>query len=238
MADRAARTDPTGQSPASPLRDRFRAGLLALLALALLASFWRAPFPSQMTLQHLPTVAAIVLLANSHRFVALSRSSFALLVAFLLLHVLGARYIYSYVPYDDWTQRLLGFRLTDRFGLSRNHYDRVVHFAFGLLGVAPVREVLARRFQVRGKLGIYFAVEFVLAASLLYELFEWGLTIVLSPQDAGAYNGEQGDRWDAQKDMACALVGAVLSACVLGLRRRPMAPFDSAQGAGVGAAQG
>jgi putative membrane protein len=177
-----------------------------------------------MTLQHLPTVAAIVLLANSHRFVALSRSSFALLVAFLLLHVLGARYIYSYVPYDDWTQRLWGFRLTDRFGLSRNHYDRVVHFAFGLLGVPPVREVLARRFQVRGRIGLYFAVEFVLATSLLYELFEWGLTIVLSPQDAGAYNGEQGDRWDAQKDMACALVGAVLSACVLALRRRPMAP--------------
>lgn len=46
--------------------------------------------------------------------------------------------------------------------------------------------------------------------SALYEIFEWGLTFALSPEDAGAYNGEQGDAWDAQKDMALALAGAAV----------------------------
>jgi len=210
-------------APLPALRDPFRVGALALLVLALLASFWRAPFPQQMALQHLPTVAAIALLAAASHRIPLGRSSFALLVAFLLLHVLGARYIYSYVPYDDWTQALLGFRLGDRLGFRRNHYDRLVHFAFGLLWVPPVREVLARRFGIRGWLGRYFAVELVLALSALYELFEWGLTIVLSPADAGVYNGEQGDRWDAHKDMAFALLGALIAA-LASRRRQPAQP--------------
>jgi putative membrane protein len=195
-----------------PLRDPVRAVAWGALLLALLLSFRHAPFPQQMALQHLPTMLALVLLATASHRLPLGRASFLLLVAFTFLHVLGARYIYSYVPYDEWIAKLSGLRLGEAFGFRRNQYDRLVHFAFGLLWVPPVREVLARRFAIRGRLGRYFAVELVLAASALYELFEWGLTMVLSPADAGAYNGEQGDRWDAQKDMACALLGAILTA--------------------------
>ncbi len=205
----------------NPLRDPVRAGALAVLTLVLLASFWRAPYPQQMALQHLPTVLAILLLGGASHRLPVGRSGLLCLVAFLLLHVLGARYIYSYVPYDDWLEALLGFRPGDRFGFQRNHYDRLVHLAFGLLWVPPAREVLIRRFALRERLASYFALELVLAASLLYELFVWGLTMVLAPADAGAYNGEQGDRWDAQKDMACALVGATLAA--LAVRSRPPA---------------
>lgn len=207
-------------NPPLALRDPFRSALLALLASALLASSWRAPFPQQMALQHLPTVAAIVLLATLGHRAPLGRTSFALLVAFLLLHVLGARYIYSYVPYDDWGRTLLGFSLSERFGFRRNHYDRLVHFAFGLLGAGPIREVLARRFGLRGRLGAYFSIELILAASALYELFEWGLTTVLSPADAGAYNGEQGDRWDAHKDMALAFLGSLVGTAASALAGR------------------
>jgi putative membrane protein len=66
--------------------------------------------------------------------------------------------------------------------------SRLIHFAFGLLWVLPVWEVCVRYFKVSRRVAFYVAFEFVLAFSALYELFEWGLTMVLSPHDADAYN--------------------------------------------------
>lgn len=188
--------------------------MLGLLVAALVASCIGAPFPEQMYLQHLPTAAVIVLLPLIARRRLLSPAAFACIVLFMLLHVLGARYIYSYVPYDAWAERMTGMTVTERFGFRRNHFDRVVHFAFGWLSVRPVWEILTRRFGVPARFALYAAVEFVLAFSLLYELFEWGLTLVLSAEDAGAYNGEQGDIWDAHRDMSLALVGSVVGLAV------------------------
>jgi putative membrane protein len=184
--------------------------LWCLLLAAAAVSLVRAPFPQQAALQHFPTVVMLIALPVISRRVPLSNLAFTCIVAFMLLHVLGARYIYSYVPYDEWSQRLFGVNITRRFGLRRNHYDRVVHFFFGALWVRPVFEVVTRRFGVPRRFAYYAAFEFVLAYSMLYELFEWGLTMVLSPADAGAYNGEQGDIWDSQKDMSCAVVGALV----------------------------
>jgi putative membrane protein len=48
--------------------------------------------------------------------------------------------------------------------------------------------------------------------SMVYELFEWLLTIVMSPEQADNYNGQQGDIWDAQKDMVLAMMGSTLMA--------------------------
>jgi putative membrane protein len=193
--------------------------LLALLVLALLASCIDPPFPQQMFLQHLPTVALLIALPFLARRVPLSNAAFACLVAFLLLHVLGARYIYSYVPYDEWFETLFGIRLSAVLGFERNHYDRVVHFCFGLLWVRPVQEICVRRFGVPRRFAWYTAFEFVLAFSMLYELFEWGLAMVLSPGNAEAYNGQQGDVWDAQKDMALATAGACLALVVVAVRK-------------------
>jgi putative membrane protein len=192
--------------------------LLALLVAALLASFIAPPFPKQMILQHLPTVALLAALPFVARRVPLSDGAFACLVAFLLLHVLGARYIYSYVPYDDWLEKLFGIRPSAAFGFERNHYDRVVHFFFGVLWVHPVREICERRFGVPRRFAWYTAFEFVLAFSMLYELVEWGLAMALSPRNADAYNGQQGDVWDAQKDMSLALLGAALALVVKAVR--------------------
>lgn len=193
--------------------------LLTVLLAAVVISCIRAPFPEQMYLQHVPTIAVILLLAAAARRAFFSRAAFACIVAFMLLHVLGARYIYSYVPYDTWAEHIAGVNITSYFGFRRNHFDRVVHFSFGLLAVRPVWEVLTRRFKVPPRFAFYASVEFVLAFSLVYELFEWGLTLVLSPQDAGAYNGEQGDIWDAHRDMSFALLGSLLGLAVWRLLR-------------------
>ena len=198
--------------------------LLAAVALLTVLGCLGAPYPEQMYLQHIPTVLALAALALLTKRDPLSDRSFTCLILFLLFHILGARYIYSYVPYDRWAQSLFGADLTSTFGFRRNHYDRVVHFAFGLLWVRPVREVCERWFRVPPKFARYTAFEFVLAFSLLYELFEWGLTMVLSPQDAAAYNGQQGDMWDAHKDMSLAMLGALLG---LALTGRPARAADA-----------
>lgn len=192
--------------------------LLSTAAILLLLSCVGAPYPEQMYLQHIPTVVAFVALAVSSRRYPLSSAGFTCLIVFLLLHILGARYIYSYVPYDAWLKALIGIDLTSIFHFRRNHYDRLVHFAFGLLWTLPVWEVCVRYFKVPRRFAFYVAFEFVLAFSALYELFEWGLTMVLSPNDADAYNGQQGDLWDAHKDMAFAMLGSLVALAALGLR--------------------
>ncbi|MET0270699.1 MAG: DUF2238 domain-containing protein, partial [Sphingomonas sp.] len=67
---------------------------------------------------------------------------------------------------------------------------------------------------------LYIAVEFVLAGSAVYEIFEWLLTLLMAGPDADAYNGQQGDIWDAQKDIACASAGALIAAATLMARSR------------------
>ena len=189
--------------------------LIALLAGALLVSCIRPPYPDEMYLQHSPTVVLLVGLPLINRRWPISTAAFACLVGFMLLHTVGARYIYSNVPYDRWLTSMMSLDLTSTFGWRRNHYDRLVHFFFGLLWARPVFEISARHLGIPRRVAYYTTVEFLLAFSALYELFEWSLTMMLSPQDAGAYNGEQGDIWDAQKDISLALLGALLGVTVL-----------------------
>jgi putative membrane protein len=106
------------------------------------------------------------------------------------------------------------------FGFTRNHYDRLVHFSYGLLAVAPVSEVLQRHAGIGSRIALYIAVESVFAVSMVYELLEWQLAVIMQGPLADAYNGQQGDIWDAQKDMALAASGAVIAAVVIRLKRR------------------
>ncbi len=199
---------------------RLQVFLWLSIATAMALSWIHAPYPDQMYLQHIPTVAVLVAWPFAIRRFPLSSAALLCLGAFLFLHVLAARYIYSYVPYDLWAQRLFGFSLTERFHFRRNHFDRVVHFSFGLLWVRPVWEVCVRYLRVPRRFAYYTAWEFVLAFSMLYELVEWGLSMALAGPDADAYNGQQGDMWDAQKDMSFALLGATLALIILSVTRR------------------
>lgn len=181
-------------------------GLLALLLLAQIAQ----PYPEVALLQHIPTLAFLIAAPWILRRWPLSTAALACIVAFLALHTLGGRYAYSNVPYDDWARVLTGSTLSDAFGWTRNHYDRLVHFAFGALSVIPAAEI-ARRWGGIGPRGRVFTVlAWVLAVSCLYEIFEWLLTIVAAGETADRYNGQQGDIWDAQKDMALAALGAIM----------------------------
>lgn len=200
--------------------ERYRVVLLSFFCLLLVASCIAPPYPDQLILQHIPTVVALVLLILSPRFLPLDRTSFTLVVGFLGLHVLGARYIYSYVPYDDWARTLFGVTISDIFNLQRNDYDRLVHFGYGLLLVRPAHNILMQHIQTSRRVGYYLALEIIMATSMLYELAEWGVALALAPHDAEFYNGQQGDMWDAQKDMALATLGAIVGIVVMMLWRR------------------
>lgn len=203
-------------TPALPAQQRRLIGLLLIL---LLVAQIAQPYPEIALLQHIPTMLAIVGAPWLLRRWPLSTASVACIVAFLALHTLGGRYAYSNVPYDDWLRALTGATLADVFGWSRNHYDRLVHFAFGALSVRPVTEIM-RRWGGLGPRGAALAVlGWVLAISALYEVFEWLLTIAVAGETADRYNGQQGDIWDAQKDMALAALGAIMVMVLTGRRR-------------------
>lgn len=147
-------------------------------------------------------------------------SAVACACLFLWLHTLGGRYIYSFVPYEDWARAVGLPSPAATLGLARNSWDRLVHFSFGACWVHPISTWLSRHRRLSSALATYIAVEFVLAGSALYEIFEWLLTVFMAGPDALAYNGQQGDPWDPQKDMALAGIGAVLAAAFLRLRAR------------------
>lgn len=153
----------------------------------------------------------VLALGWSYRRFPLSRISYTLIFVFLCLQEVGAHFTYAQVPYDAFWQAHLGFSLNDSLGLERNHFDRLVHFLFGLLLAYPVRELYYRVAAARGFWGYFFPLELTMAASMSFELFEWGAAELFGGELGVAYLGTQGDVWDAQKDMALASLGALLS---------------------------
>ena len=152
------------------------------------------------------------LIATYRRF-RFSFLSYLLITLFMTLHAVGAHYTYAEVP--------LGFWLKDILSLSRNPFDRLVHFAFGLLLVYPLKELLMRTGRVRGFWSIYLPISGILAQSGLFELVEALVAQIVNPELGAAYLGTQGDEWDAQKDMAAALVGAALMTTLMQLFPKP-----------------
>lgn len=154
-------------------------------------------------LENYLTIPFIVIIYVTHRWFRLSNISYGLIFLYMMLHIYGSHYTYSEVPFGYW--------LDSTFELGRNHYDRIVHFSFGLLMVYPIRELIIRVSDVKGFWGLYSPVEFVLAFSAIYEIIEWIIAITFGGDLGIAYLGTQGDVWDGIKDMALAGIGSVIA---------------------------
>jgi putative membrane protein len=180
----------------------FAIGLASVYgALWLLAA--TAPYDrSDWLLENLLVFVFVPTLVLTYRRFAFSRPSYLLIAAFLSLHAMGAHYTYSKTPLGFWLQHALA--------LERNHYDRLVHFSYGLLLTHPVRELALRALRLRGAWSWIFPVMFALSLSAGYEIAEWWAAQVVDPDVGIAFVGTQGDEWDAQKDMTLALLGALL----------------------------
>lgn len=163
-----------------------------------------APFDRRdWLLENLLVFAYGALLIGTYRRFAFSTRSYALITIFVTLHLVGSHYTYAEVPFGHW--------LKDWLQLERNHYDRIVHFAYGLLLAWPSREVLLRLAHVRQSWSPLLAVSLVLAFSAFFEILEALVAMIVSPELGDAYLGTQGDIWDAQKDMGLAVAGATLA---------------------------
>jgi len=192
---------------------------LLLLALTLITASGIAPaHRADWLMENIVPLALLCALAIGWRWLRLSCSSCLAIVLLLAVHELGAHYTYAEVPYDRWAKALCGHSLGAALGWQRNQYDRLVHLSYGLLFYRPLRETLWRLTPLRSGWLVALTLSLVLATSALYELMEWVGGQYLGPDTAQAFVATQRDPWDAQKDMALALLGALVSTALGRLR--------------------
>jgi putative membrane protein len=188
-------------------RGRLLAALLLVNVGALVISGWRPYDRLTWLLEVLPTLVALPVLVATYRTYPLTTLLYILITLHALLLAAGGAYTYARVPVGFWMERA--------FGLTRNPYDKLGHLMQGFVPALVAREILIRGGYVRGRRMLAFiCVCIALAISALYEIVEWWTALALG-QGADEFLGTQGDPWDTQSDMLCALLGAVAAVLVL-----------------------
>jgi putative membrane protein len=137
-----------------------------------------------------------------------TRLSCYLIVLHVGVQMIGGHYSYAEVPlFND---------LRDRFGWSRNHYDRVGHFAVGFCLLHPLREICLRSTPLSAsrRWSSFFALTTIVAIGGMWEVWEWVVAVTTYPELGTNFLGAQGDPWDAQKDILLAPLGAAVSAAL------------------------
>lgn len=151
-------------------------------------------------LESFPALIAIVILAVTYKRFRLTDLAYLLIALHACILLVGGHYTYAQVPLFNWVR--------DHFGLQRNDYDKLGHFAQGFVPAVIAREILIRRRVISGPWWRVFVVMCIcVAISACYELLEWGVAVA-EGSGADAFLGTQGDPWDTQSDMLCALIGA------------------------------
>ena len=189
------------------IRANFKDNLLLKVLIGLYAVVWIVTainplYRTDWVLENILVVLFLPLLFLTYRVFPLSDLTYIMITVFMILHAIGAHYTYAEVP--------IGYWMRETFHFTRNHFDRIVHFSFGLLMAYPVREVFLRLVNARGFWAFYFPLDVTLAFSALYEIVEMIVAKVVSPEAGDAYLGTQGDPFDAVMDMTCAFTGAVI----------------------------
>lgn len=185
---------------------------LLVLVLSLEVLLGISPKADRFTwvMENAPVWLGLGILACTHRRFQLSRLCLTLLALHAVILMVGGHYTYAQVPLGDW--------IKNAFGLERNHYDRLGHFAQGFVPAILAREILLRVARLPRSGWVAFLCACVcLAFSAFYELIEWW-TALATGEAATDFLGTQGDVWDTQWDMFLALIGALMA--LLSLARR------------------
>ena len=186
--------------------------MCALVAFAILAAAYRPLSFLDWLLENALVMLFLATLTLTYRRFALSDTSYVLLALFLCLHEWGAHYKYSDVPLGEWMKPWLH--------TTRNSFDRIVHFSYGLLCSYPLQELVMRT-GVRNAWRSILPVGLILAFSAIYEILEGLMAVLVSPELSNDFSGLQGDVWDAQKDMSMAGLGSLVAvATIAWLRHR------------------
>ena len=169
-------------------------------------------------LENTLTFIFVAFLAISFRKHQFSDLSYLLICIYLCLHVYGSKYTYAENPFGYW--------LRDALDLSRNHYDRIVHFCFGFLLAYPMREMFLKWLKYPRWVAWLLPIEITLSISAFYELIEWAVADLFFKAHGDSYLGTQGDIWDAQKDIFLAFCGAVLATTIVSLVKRTFKVYE------------
>lgn len=179
----------------------------ALLALFLIYTGVSADEKVTWLMEVTPVIIVVPLLLFTAKRYPLTPLLYTLIFFHAIILMVGGQYTYAKVP--------IGFDVQAWFDLSRNPYDKLGHFFQGLVPALATREILLRGHIVRGRKMLAFLVCCVaLAISATYELIEWWAALAMG-QGADDFLGTQGDPWDTQSDMFCALLGALTTVIVL-----------------------
>ena len=177
--------------------------LMASTAVAMGLSAYRPAMVFDWWLENILVFAMLAFLVSTYRRLPLSAFAYTMIFLFLLIHEWGAHHKYADVPLGEWMKGWLH--------TTRNHYDRVSHFAFGFFLCVPVREVFVHSTGHRGFWSYFLPVDFALASGAVYEIIEMIIAEIVTPEQGEAFVGMQGDMWDAQKDMGLAGLGAAMT---------------------------
>ncbi|MBU7006117.1 DUF2238 domain-containing protein [Phosphitispora fastidiosa] len=186
---------------------------LGLLLIFLAVFVWSGIGPKDYytwVLEVLPAVIGLIAVIITYNRFRMTNLIYLLICIHAIILVVGGHYTYAEMPVFNW--------LRDEFGLARNYYDRLGHFAQGFIPALIVREVLLRKTPLqRGKMLFFLVVSVCLAISAFYEFIEWWVAVA-SGEAAEDFLGTQGDVWDTQWDMFLAFCGAIISQLVLSRR--------------------
>lgn len=194
-------------SPRRAARPRLPLVLAGVVVAGTALSAWGARDRTTWFLETMWVLAGLPLVVLAWRRFPLTGLLCGLLTAHALVLLVGGHYTYAQVPAGDWVR--------DALGLSRNPYDRFGHLMQGFVPAVLVRELLSRTSPLRGSRWLApLTVCACLAFSACFELLEWAAAVI-GGHGADAFLATQGDVWDTQWDMFCALIGATLSVLLL-----------------------
>ncbi len=211
MADFLATTATTGLRSRPPALGTPKLLALACVLVGFAATWIHPQWPYEQGLQSSLTVAGLAWLVLHARRWRMRDGEFIAVCIFIAMHCVAARWLYSYVPYDAWCQEWLGWSPQAAFGWTRNNFDRVIHLLYGLCLLPAIHTWLRERWPLHRGQAFAIGIMLVMCTSLIYEWGEWLVALTMSPEQAEAYNGQQGDMWDPHKDMLIATIGALLA---------------------------
>ncbi|RJP95591.1 MAG: DUF2238 domain-containing protein [Desulfobacteraceae bacterium] len=170
--------------------------------------------------ENLPILIIVATIAVISKYYTFTPLSYILMACLVIFHTIGGHYTFERVPFD---------LVTNFFGFSRNHYDRMAHFSVGFYAYA-IAEFLLFRSLVRSRwVLILFPIFAIFTTAAVYEIFEWQYAVSADPSAGIAVLGSQGDIWDAQKDMLADGLGAIFAMALFWLiYQKPIANIGNA----------
>lgn len=185
--------------------------LLTLISIYLIGFAALAVNPhdrADWALENLFPISQLIAVAICYRYYKFTRLSYYLIFFYLFVQSWGGHFTYAEAAPFNW--------LRDQFHLSRNHYDRAAHFMLGFLLAVPIKEILMQFVTASRRWMNFLTAAIVLAIGAFYELIEWWVAVLATPNLGDKFLGTQGDIWDTQWDMFLALMGAVITLAIFG----------------------